>query len=154
MGGWFTLLEDASADDAVLLDALLRLQPSEEPLGAELPAGWFARLSLREPDAIRLTATGDQDVTLAGLFDRRARSLALVGDGRVRVWGGDAALRRLLAQLPDLRDHPLDLHHLHIEAVPTPAGRGGPGATSIPPGSLTLARPSFDLVVTAVDPGG
>lgn len=101
---------------------------------------------MREPDAIRLTATGDQDVTLAGLFDRRARSLALVGDGRVRVWGGVAALRRLLNRLPDLRDHPLDLHRLHIEAVPTPA-------EAIPPGALVLARPSFDLVVTEVGPG-
>jgi protein-L-isoaspartate(D-aspartate) O-methyltransferase len=153
MGEWFAMLEDASADDAVLLDALLRLQPSEEPLGAELPAGWFARLSLREPDAIRLAATGDQDVTLAGLFDRRARSLALVGDGRVRAWGGDAALRRLLNRLPDLRDHPLDLHHLHVEAVPTPTVPGGPGATPVPPGALILARPSFDLVVTEVGPG-
>ena len=149
MGEWFTLLEGASADDAALLDGLLKLQPYEEPLRTELPAGWFPRLSLREPDAIKLVAAGDTDTAVAGLFDRRAMSLALVAEGRIRVYGGDAALRRLRDRLPGLHDRPLDLHHLEIEAIPTHAhGSGGPGGT----GSLVLPRPSFDLHLTETSP--
>jgi protein-L-isoaspartate(D-aspartate) O-methyltransferase len=150
MGEWFTLLEGASAADAMLLEALLQLQPSDESLGGELPAGWFARLSLREPDAIKLASSGDTDLTISGLFDRRAKSLALVGDGRVHVYGGDAALRRLRDRLPDLHDNPLDLRRLRVEAVATRA-RPDPAAT--PSGALVLARPSFDLVLTEADPG-
>jgi protein-L-isoaspartate(D-aspartate) O-methyltransferase len=161
MGEWFTLLEDASAGDAALLEALLQLQPSDESLGGELPAGWFARLSLREPDAIRLVATAEPDVTLAGLFDRGAKSLALVGDGRVRVYGGYAALRRLRDRLPELRDHPLDLRHLQVEAVPAhrarqatqAAGPAAPATVATRPGVLILGRPSFDLVLTEGEPG-
>lgn len=148
-GEWFTLLEGASPDDAALLEGLLHLEPSEEPLRAELPAGWFPRLSLREPDAIKLVAAGDTDTTIAGLFDRRAKSLALVGEGRIRVYGGDTALHRLRDHLPALRDRPLDLHHLRIEALPTRAtGTREP----VRPDTMVLPRPSFDLHLTETAP--
>jgi protein-L-isoaspartate(D-aspartate) O-methyltransferase len=148
MGEWFTLLEGASPDDAAVLDSLLQLQPSEEPLRAELPTGWFTRLSLREPDTIKLVAAGNHDTARAGLFDRGAKSLALVGEGRIQVYGGDAALRRLRDRLPALRDRPLDLHHLEIEALPT---RAGAAREPTRPGTLVLRRPSFDVLLSEAD---
>jgi protein-L-isoaspartate(D-aspartate) O-methyltransferase len=150
MGDWFTLLEGVSPDDAALLESLLELQPSDEPLSAELPAGWFTRLSLREPDAIKLVAAGDTDTTFAGLFDRRAKSLALVGAGRIQVYGGDASLRRLRDRLPALRDRPLDLHHLEIEALPARATETQDAPRH---GTLVVRRPSFDLLLTETAPG-
>jgi protein-L-isoaspartate(D-aspartate) O-methyltransferase len=143
LDGWFAVLEGATEEEAELLATLLRLPVVEERLDGELPDGWFARLSFDDPDTIMLASVNDPIVHLLGLYDRAAKSLALVGDGRILVHGGDAALRRLRDRLPELRRHPLDLRSLHIEAVPT-THRPRSGETSV------LARPSFDLVVSEV----
>jgi protein-L-isoaspartate O-methyltransferase len=83
-------------------------------------------------------------VRLQGLYDRAAGSLALVADGNLRAYGGDAALRRLRDRLRTLRSlPPFDLRHLQIEAVPD-----GPS------GGTVLPRPSFDLVVRLSPPTG
>jgi protein-L-isoaspartate(D-aspartate) O-methyltransferase len=148
---WLAALEGASAEDPELLARLLRRPVAEERLDGELPDGWYARLSFDEPGAIMLASADDPIVQLLGLYDRATRSLALVGDGRVRAHGGDAALRRLRDRLPGLRRHPLDLRRLHIEAIPTSTTDADAGASrpTRRPGSGTsvLGRPSFDLVV-------
>jgi protein-L-isoaspartate(D-aspartate) O-methyltransferase len=138
------------ADEAELLAGLLGLPPTREPLGGELPEGWFARLSFEEPDSLMLVGAGDPDRLLQGLYDREGKSLALVGGGDLVVHGGPAALRRLRAKLPGLRRRPLDLRALRVEAVPSGTAPD-PAATAGTAGTVTLSRPSFDLVVTGLD---
>jgi protein-L-isoaspartate(D-aspartate) O-methyltransferase len=132
---------DRAADEAELLAGLLGLPATREPVGGELPEGWFARLAFEEPDSVMLVGAGDHGRLLQGLYDREGKSLAVVGGGDVFVHGGPAALRRLRARLPDLRGRPLDLRALQVEAVPAGTSPGVAGA-------VTFHRPSFDLVVT------
>ena len=138
------------ADEAELLAGLLELPPTRERLGGELPEGWFTRLSFEEPDSLMLVGAGDPDRLLQGLYDREGKSLALVGGGDLVVHGGPAALRRLRAKLPDLRRRPLDLRTLRVEAVPSGTAPHAAG-TAGTAGTVTLSRPSFDLVVTELD---
>jgi protein-L-isoaspartate(D-aspartate) O-methyltransferase len=135
---------DRATDEAELLAGLLGLPATREPLGGELPEGWFARLAFEEPDSLMLVGAGDPGPLLQGLYDREGKSLALVGGGSVFVHGGPAALRRLRAKLPDLRRRPLDLRALLVEAVPA-------GTSSAAAGTARFHRTSFDLVVTELD---
>jgi protein-L-isoaspartate(D-aspartate) O-methyltransferase len=139
--------DPAGDGEADLLGRLLGLPATRERLRGKLPDGWFARLAFEEPDSLMLVGAGDPDRLLQGIYDREGKSLALVGGrGEILVHGGPAALRRLRAKLPDLRARPLDLHTLRIEAVPP-----GTASDQHGDGSLTLRRPSFDLVVTELD---
>jgi protein-L-isoaspartate(D-aspartate) O-methyltransferase len=135
---------DRATDEAELLAGLLGLPATREPLGGELPEGWFARLAFEEPDSLMLVGAGDPGRLLQGLYDREGKSLALVGGGSVFVHGGPAALRRLRAKLPDLRRRPLDLRALLVDAVPA-------GTSSAAAGTVRFHRTSFDLVVTELD---
>jgi protein-L-isoaspartate(D-aspartate) O-methyltransferase len=137
VNGWLACLDEVREDDVEVLRELLATDPLEEEIPSA-PKGWFERLALEEPRAIRLVTSENRYRDAAGVFDPKAHSVA-VADGQIlRTYGNGEAARRLKEWLR--ADISLCVDRLGLEAAPS----GTIGAHD----GWVLARPEFTFIVS------
>lgn len=132
--GWLACLDDVRMGDVDRLGGLLATEPRQEDVSRP-PEGWFERLALEDPRAIRLVTSEAQYRDAAGIFDREARSLCLIEDGVLLSFGTPDARYRLKEFLNT--GEPLSLERLRVEAAPSLDAQGG----------WILRRPEFTFVL-------
>ena len=144
LGSWTVTLDEASPDRVETLAGLLQAESSLRP-APPLERGWFTGIALAEPDAVNLFAEGTSgSVVRAGILQVSPPGLAVVetappAANRIRAFGSDEALRRLLDLLQ--RTPAIDPADLVISAVP--AGENVESAGTL----AMLVRPHFTFVI-------
>ena len=145
IGGWNVSFDEPSPTRAALLERLLPTPPRTGP-APDLPAGWFTRMALIEPDAVHLFSLGrDGPVVGRGVIDASVPGLAVIvsdprGVNTVQVFGGEEAGGRLLRMIGS--GPPIELRNLFISAV-----RAGEPVDEHQP-LVTLTRPNFRFVIS------
>lgn len=145
IGGWTVSFDEPSPTRAALLERLLPTPPRTGP-APDLPAGWFTRMALIEPDAVHLFSLGrDGPVVGRGVIDASVPGLAVIvsdprGANTVQVFGGEEVGGRLLRMIGS--GPPIELRNLFISAV-----RAGEPVDEHQP-LVTLTRPNFRFVIS------
>lgn len=116
VAGWLACLDEVRTGDIELLGALLVTEPRQEDT-APPPEGWFERLALEDPRAIRLVTSEAHYRDAVGIFDREARSVSLIEDGIFLTYGKPPARDRLKEFLNAAET--LSLGRLRVEAAPS-----------------------------------
>lgn len=135
---WVASIDMIGQKDLEVLHDLLSSEPSREQAPA-IPARWFLRLAIEEPQAISLQGRDDWRKHAFGVFLPLARSLALISGGELQSFGSDEARERLEYHLQ--RARPLDLRRISITAYPTAKWRASAS------GAWILERPNFVIVL-------
>jgi protein-L-isoaspartate(D-aspartate) O-methyltransferase len=135
VGSWLAYLDEVRPGDVELLNALLATNPRAEAITPP-PDGWFERLALDHPDAIRLVTPNTAKRDAAGIFDRKSEGLAVIQGGNLRIYGGDEARGRLMQWLTD--GETFSLERLHVEAASSAQAHEG----------WVIRRPELTFVLT------
>jgi protein-L-isoaspartate(D-aspartate) O-methyltransferase len=137
VNGWLACLDDVRSHDVEVLGGLLAAEPRETEIPPP-PKGWFERLALEEPRAIRLVTPENPHRDAAGVFDPQAHSIAVVEGQLLRTYGGDTASLRLKQWLGT--DVSFCVDRLRVEAAPS--------GTIVDRDGWILPRPEFTFIAT------
>lgn len=139
LGPWTVGMDAATPETVRVLAELLATDPVTRPAPALSP-GWFTVIALTADDAVRLSRHRREGLQAwAGVLHTSPPGLAVVDGRRIKVFGSDRSLDRLLDLID--RTPAVDPTELAISVVPTGAPIDTAGAIT------TLVRPHFTYVV-------